>query len=194
MGVPRHNWRVAGFIVLEDGRAYAASNSATDTTLRAISREVSDAALRQWLLAQQSSQVGTGMTCVDLREVAPQHRPVLHEAIRRPPARQPGRRIPEPRVGTDRWQSWQGLFDDLNELLRRQDAGEPAAEFNPHMHALIPQRGNASARDGSHDCSPSCDLRQKSAVSACRTVYSITPERGGLAAASWAILLRHRGR
>ena len=61
----------AGFIVLEDGRAYAAANWAADATLRAISREVSDGDLRQWLLAQQSEQVGLGMTSVDLREIAP---------------------------------------------------------------------------------------------------------------------------
>jgi hypothetical protein len=49
---------VGGFIVLEDGRAYAAASWATDATLRAVSREVSDPALRAWLLAQQSEHVG----------------------------------------------------------------------------------------------------------------------------------------
>jgi hypothetical protein len=48
---------VVGFIVLEDGRAYAAPNWA-DATLRAISRKASDPALRAWLLAQQSEHVG----------------------------------------------------------------------------------------------------------------------------------------
>ena len=43
------NQRVAGFIVLEDGRAYAAANWAADATLRAISGEVSDGDLRAWL-------------------------------------------------------------------------------------------------------------------------------------------------
>ncbi len=42
----RHNQLVGGFIVVEDGRAYAASDWATDATLRAISREISDPALR----------------------------------------------------------------------------------------------------------------------------------------------------
>jgi hypothetical protein len=54
------NYPVIGFIVLEDGRAYAA-NWAADATLRAISREVSDPALRACLLAQQSEHVGMGM-------------------------------------------------------------------------------------------------------------------------------------
>jgi hypothetical protein len=77
------NCPVGGFIVLEDGRAYAAANWATDATLRAISREASDTALRGWLLAQQSEHVGMGMTSVDLREIAPRYRPVLRAAIRR---------------------------------------------------------------------------------------------------------------
>jgi hypothetical protein len=54
----RDNYPVGGFIVLEDGRAYAAASWATDATLRAVSREVSDPALRAWLLAQQSEHVG----------------------------------------------------------------------------------------------------------------------------------------
>lgn len=69
------SWRTAG-------RAPAA-NWATDAALKAISREVSDPALRAWLLAQQSEHVGLGMTSVDLREVAPCYRPVLRAAIRR---------------------------------------------------------------------------------------------------------------
>src|SRR5215813_10023843 len=79
----RDNYPVGGFIVLEDGRAYAAANWATDATLRAISREVSEPALRAWLLAQQSEHVGMGMTSVDLREIAPHYRPVLRAAIGR---------------------------------------------------------------------------------------------------------------
>ena len=61
---------MGGFIILEDGRAYAAANWASDATLRAISREVGDPALRAWLLGQQSEHVGMGVTSVDLREIA----------------------------------------------------------------------------------------------------------------------------
>jgi hypothetical protein len=49
---------VVGFIVLEDGGAYAAPNRAADAMLRAISRRVSDPALRAWFLAQQSEHAG----------------------------------------------------------------------------------------------------------------------------------------
>jgi hypothetical protein len=62
---------MAGFIVLKDGRAYAAANWATDAVIRAIAAEVEDGEFRAWLLAQQSEFVGMGLTSVDLREVAP---------------------------------------------------------------------------------------------------------------------------
>jgi hypothetical protein len=65
---------MAGFIVMEDGRAYAASNRATDAVIRAIAVEVEDREFRAWLLQQQSQFVGMGMTSVDLREVAPKYR------------------------------------------------------------------------------------------------------------------------
>lgn len=137
---PGQDWRVAGFIVLEDGRAYAAANWATDATLRAISREVGDDDLRHWLLAQQSDQVGMGMTSVDLREIAPHYRPMLHAAIRQAFERviQDGR-FESLRADDDRWAGWLQLFDDLVEMLGRSEAGEPPEEaFNPHMRALIP--------------------------------------------------------
>jgi hypothetical protein len=73
---------MAGFIILEDGRAYAASNSDTDATIRAIAAEVPDAEFREWLLAQQSEHLGLGMTSVDLREIAPQLRPTFYAAVR----------------------------------------------------------------------------------------------------------------
>lgn len=133
---------MAGFIVLEDGRAYAASNWATDATLRAIGREVKDNDLREWLLAQQSGKVGMGMTSVDLREVAPQYRPVLRAAIRRAHERVTREaRFENLRAGGDWWAGWLGRFDDLVEMLRRCGAGESARDFNPHMRAVVPARG-----------------------------------------------------
>lgn len=133
---------MAGFIVLEDGRAYAASNWVTDATLRAISREVEDGALRQWLLAQQSGNVGMGMTSVDLREIAPPYRPVLRAAMRRAHERvRREARFENLRAGGDWWAGWLGLFDDLVEMLRRCEAGEPAPDFNPHMRDVVPARG-----------------------------------------------------
>jgi hypothetical protein len=136
------NCRVGGFIVLEDGRAYAAANWATDATLRAISREVDDTAFRAWLLAQQSKHVGLGMTSVDLREVAPRYRPELRAAIRRAYERLiSDDRFESLHPGDNWWAGWLKLFHDLVEMLARSEAAEPAESFNPHMRALIPPTG-----------------------------------------------------
>jgi hypothetical protein len=133
---------VAGFIVLEDGRAYAAANWATNATLRAISREVSDDDLRQWLLAQQSGQVGMGMTSVDLREIAPHYRSVLHAAIRHAYERVAREgRFESLRTGDDSWAGWVQLFGELVEMLSRSEAGEPPGDFNPRMRTLMPATG-----------------------------------------------------
>ena len=133
---------MGGFIVLEDGRAYAVANWATDATLRAISREVSDPALRAWLLAQQSEHVGMGMTSVDLREIAPRFRPVLRAAIRRAYERVINDdRFENLHPGDNWWAEWLKAFHDLVEMLARSEAGEPAESFNPHMRALIPPTG-----------------------------------------------------
>lgn len=134
---------MAGFIVLEDGRAYAAANWAADAALRAIGREIGDAALREWLLAQQSELAGMGMTSVDLREVAPRFRPVLRAAIRDAHARlwRDGG-FEHLKAGDAWWDGWLRRFDDLAEMLRRCEAGEPPQAFNPHMRAVLPPTGN----------------------------------------------------
>ena len=136
---------MGGFIVLEDGRAYAAANWAADATLRAISREVSDPALKAWLLAQQSEHVGMGMTSVDLREIAPHYRPELRAAIRRAYEQVAGDgRFENLQAGDSWWAGWLSRFHDLAEMLAPSAAGEAAASFNPHMRALIPPTGRQS--------------------------------------------------
>ncbi|MDR2988776.1 MAG: hypothetical protein LBV34_28465 [Nocardiopsaceae bacterium] len=136
---------MAGFIVLEDGRAYAAANWATDAALRAISPEIADATLREWLLAQQSTVVGMGTTSVDLREVAPQFRPALRAAIRSAQARLLRDGSFEDLRAGDEW--WEGLlrrFNDLVEMVRRCEAAEPLQAFNPHMRGFLPPTGKRS--------------------------------------------------
>jgi hypothetical protein len=67
-----------------------------------------------------------GMTSVDLGEVAPRYRPVLYAAIRRAHervTREGG--LENLRAGGDWWAGWLGHFDDLVEMLRRCEAGEP---------------------------------------------------------------------
>ncbi len=136
---------VGGSIILEDGRAYAAANWATDATLRAIGREIGDAVLRDWLLRQQSEFVGMGLISVDLREIAPQFRPVLRAAIRGAHARltRDGG-FEDLKADSTCWDGWLSRFDDLAEMLWRCEAGEPPQAFNPHMREVVPPTGHRS--------------------------------------------------
>jgi hypothetical protein len=120
-----HNRTVGGFIVLEDGREYFGANWATDATIRAIAQEVPDTSMREWMLLQQSTVVGLGMTCVDLREMSPVQRSMLHVAIRAAYARVRA----EGFEGLDEHNKftagWLNLFREFVEELDRCEAGEP---------------------------------------------------------------------
>lgn len=138
---------MGGFIVLEDGRAYSSAAWATDATVRAIAGEVDDGPLRRWLLAQQSEFVGMGMTSIDLREIAPRYRPVLHAAIRSAYARVRRDGFEQLDEHNEFTAGWLKTFAELVEMLDRSEAGEPAEAFNPHMRATIPARGQRVGPD-----------------------------------------------
>ena len=78
---------MGGFIVFQDGRAFAISNWGTDAVVRAIAAEVQDDEFRDWALAQQSSLVGMGMTCIDIRELSLCCREDWRDALLRASAR-----------------------------------------------------------------------------------------------------------
>jgi hypothetical protein len=103
LGWPWSTHDMAGFIVMEDGRAYAASNQATDAVIRTIAAEVEDRGFRAWLLQQQSQFVGMGMTSVDLREVAPEHRQGFIGLLDVPTS---GRHRRAPSVRPAPWRGW----------------------------------------------------------------------------------------
>ena len=132
---------MAGFIVMEDGRAYAASNRGTDAVLRAIATEVEDAEFRAWLLQQQSQFVGMGMTSVDLREVAPKYRQGFYRAARRAHERAASEGFEGLTGDWEGFPGWLERFGDLVVMIDRSLAGEPPEAFNPHMRALIPPTG-----------------------------------------------------
>lgn len=132
---------MAGFIVLEDGRAYAASGWATDATLRVIARSLKDEPLRSWLLAQQRV-VGSGLTTVDLRELAPRCRPEMRAAIRDAYHRVGADGGFEDLVaGQEPGASWIQRLGELVEMLDRSESGETPEAFNPHMRGLLPATG-----------------------------------------------------
>lgn len=127
--------------MLEDGRAYSASGWATDTTLRAISREIGDPALREWLFDQQRDHLGQAMTSVDLREIAPQYRPVMCTAISRAYERvERDGRFEDLTAAVQEWADWLKRFGDLAEMVTRFAAGEPPGKFNPHMRGVLKAR------------------------------------------------------
>jgi hypothetical protein len=132
---------MAGFIVMEDGRVYAASSRATDAVIRAIAAEVDDREFRAWLQQRQSQFVGMGITSVDLREVAPRHRQGFYRAARRAYERAASEGF-EGRTGdSEGFGGWLERFGDLVGMIDRSLAGESSEAFNPHMRGLIPPTG-----------------------------------------------------
>ncbi|RKN48474.1 hypothetical protein [Micromonospora endolithica] len=122
---------MAGFIILEDGRAFAGGNRGIDLALEYLAAELPDGPFRSWLLDQRAKIRGMGLTSVDLRELAPDNREVFYRAVR------------AAAVGVrDRDPEFAEFFDHLPEMIRRWEAGEPPEEYNPHMRALIPPTGD----------------------------------------------------
>jgi hypothetical protein len=138
---------MAGFIVLQDGRAYAASNWAYDTTIEAIAESLPQTrqaqALHDWLLDQRCCVRGMGLGRVDLRELTSSNQQLfeigamaaLDVANRRGPT---GWAFPEHFAG------WQRYFQDLVKMIELVHKGEPPMSFNPHMTDLIEPTGRHS--------------------------------------------------
>ena len=122
---------MAGFIVLEDRRAYAAKDAAVDATLEAISREVEDEEFRRYLLSKRSSVVGMGATFVHLSDIAPQYREVFYRAVEV---------AAEQARTTNQDDGWRAGLEDLAEMVRRWRRDEPPELYNPHLEDLIDER------------------------------------------------------
>jgi hypothetical protein len=134
---------VGGFIVLEDGRAWAGANWAYDAVLRAIGASLADTGsveLARWLELRTCRHLGPGLGSVDLREVAPANRLLFRSA-----ARQAFRR--ETLAGPAGWGDpsfyppWLQQFRVLLRLIKSVDRREPPEAFNPHMTGLVPATG-----------------------------------------------------
>ena len=135
---------MAGFIVLPDGRAYAASNWGYDRVIGCIAQVVAEQdqgrALSEWLLEQRSMVRGSGLGSVDVRELTPSNRSLVLDAVwqafERAAARGPAEWC-EPSF----FPSWLERFRDLVGMLESIDRGEPPQAFNPHMNDVIPPSG-----------------------------------------------------
>lgn len=129
---------MAGFIVLEDGRSYAASGRATDAVIRAIAAELADPVFAEWLTGCQAQFLGSGMGGVDVRQIAPQHREPFYEAARAAFGRARDNGFEHMEPGSDELATWLSNFGDLIEMVDRWRAGEAPELFNPHVAGLEP--------------------------------------------------------
>lgn len=132
---------MGGFIILEDGRAYAASNWAFRETVSAIvaAMPVSEDGKRlaAWLGDDHGVTIHNN---VDVRELAPKYRVMFIEATRRAFQQQ----IEKGSFGSgnaEAWDSWIGRFADLIKMMECVRRGEPPANFNPHMNDVVPPTG-----------------------------------------------------
>jgi hypothetical protein len=133
---------MAGFIVFDDGRAFALNNQATDAVVRAIAAEIREPEFREWALAQQSSQLGMGMTRIDIRELSPRCRDEWRSAIRRASAavaQADPEHLPYG-LSETKWSegNWPEDFRLLAAMLAASEAGEPVDDLNPHMTSALP--------------------------------------------------------
>lgn len=135
---------MSSFIVLGDGRAWAASNWGYDAAVRAIAAEVEESAdgreFKDWLLLQTCAHCGPGLGSVDVRELAPDDRVLFEEAALRAIVRQS-------ETGPIGWHdasffpNWLERFKDLGRMIGSIRAGEPPEAFNPHMTGVIEPSG-----------------------------------------------------
>lgn len=136
---------MAGFIVLNDGRAWASANWAYDAAIRTIARALPNTqdgqTLAAWLLEQTSEVQGMGLGAVDLRELTPQNQTLFIQAVRQAVMAlqtQDGNDWHDPTA----FVSWREYFEILPQLIESIERGEPASMFNPHMKEIIPPTGD----------------------------------------------------
>jgi len=133
---------MAGFIILEDGRAYAAANWAYDSVVERIADALPEAdegrALSDWLKEQQVAVKGLG--CVDLRELTPENRLLFLVPARKAfsLSEQQGA---EGFYAPDAYPGWIDRFHDLIRMMDSSRRGDPPSAFNPHMIDVIPPTG-----------------------------------------------------
>lgn len=148
---------MSGFIVIEDGRAYARANWAYDVTVDAIAAALPDTELgitfRRWLLDQRCFDretgdpiCGSGLGSVDVRELSPVCREMFWSAVYDAYARCKA----EGPVGWHDPQGFDGWINAFHTLIQLHESfvrGEPPESLNPHMNDVIPPT-NATAGPG----------------------------------------------
>lgn len=135
---------MGGFIVLEDGRAYAANNWSYDAVVERIARSLPGTtdgrALSDWLMDQRCAVQGAGLGSVDCRELSPGDQRLFLEAVERAV-------VTAEEEGPGGWcdpsffPGWLERFHDLIKMIESMRRGDPPEAFNPHMRGVIPPSG-----------------------------------------------------
>lgn len=138
---------MAGFIVFNDGRAWAAANWAYDAAIRYIAQALPTTSngqeLANWLIQQTTQVQGQGLGAIDLRELTQNNQLLLLEAIRKAAKNlktHDGKEWSDPSAFT----SWKMYFEILSKLMDSIERGESPFAYNPHMNDIIPPTGNKS--------------------------------------------------
>jgi hypothetical protein len=135
---------MAGFIVLEDGRAYAANNWSYDAVVERIAWALPETAhgraLSDWLMDQRCVVKGAGLGSIDLRELTCDNQRLFIEAAQKAvvTAEEEG---PEGWCDPQFYPGWLERFQDLIKIVESIRRGEPPAFLNPHMRDVIPPAG-----------------------------------------------------
>src|SRR5262245_41982806 len=131
---------MAGFIVLNDGRAWAAANWAYDMAVRYIAQALpktqEGAELSSWLLQQTAEEKGMGLGSVDVRELTAENQILFIKAVRQAVTNLKTHDAKDWDDPAD-FLSWRAYFEILLELIESIERGEPASSFNPHMNDII---------------------------------------------------------
>ncbi len=135
---------MGGFIILEDGRAWAYSNGAYAMVIEEIAAQLPDTpegqALSNWLL--EETNVGSmGLGCVDIRELTEGNRKLFKQAAQR--AYTLWRIDPNPHLqdelGTD-----SDVFYALLKLMKSVNKREDPKTYMQRMKSLIEPTGEKS--------------------------------------------------
>lgn len=133
---------MAGFIALDDGRAYADKNWNFHATVEAIAEALPSTtdglALANWLRNDPTVQI---YHSVDVRELAPASHDIFLAAaeIALQREREKG---PIGLHDAEFWKGWMKRFGELVQMIGCCRRGEPAPEFNPHMNDTLPATGD----------------------------------------------------
>lgn len=132
---------MAGFFILDDGRAFAPNNWAYRATLQAIIDTLPSTpegkALAEWLEADDVVQI---YHSVDFRELTTANKDLVYAAVQNA-FKLESERGPVGWVHPENFPSWMEGMADFVKMIECVRRGEPPADFNPYLRDVIPPTG-----------------------------------------------------